>query len=83
MTFADISLLAISVASLALSYSVLSKHSLLTRRSAIVVSIVFSVLTFSFLKQNPDILQDTVQRIVLAILAGLVSLALLVRTSKP
>lgn len=83
MTYADVSLLAISVASLALSYSVLLKHSPLTRRSAIVVSVAFSVLTFSFLKQNPYVLQDTVQRIVLAILAGLISLALLVKSRNP
>ena len=71
--------LCLSGAGVALTYSVLSRQTQLGQRASAVIAIAFGVITFLFLQQNPDILQDSVAKIALAILGALIVLATFVR----
>ena len=71
--------LCLSGAGVALTYSVLSRQTQLGQRASTVIAIAFGVITFLFLQQNPDILQDSVAKIALAILGALIALAIFVR----
>ena len=71
--------LCLSSAGLALTYSVLYRQTSLGRRASTIIAIAFGIITFLFLQQNPNILEDTVAKIALAILGGLIALATLVR----
>lgn len=74
-----ITALAISAAGVALSFSVLYRYTGLGQRTSAVIAIAFGVVTLLYLQENPDVLHDTASQIVLAIIGGLVTLALLVR----
>ena len=71
--------LCLSGAGVALTYSFLSRQTQLGQRASTVIAIAFGVITFLFLQQNPDILQDSVAKIALAILGALIALAIFVR----
>ena len=71
--------LCLSSAVLALTYSVLYRPTNLGKRTSVVIAVAFGVMTLLFLQQNPDILADSVAKIVLALLSGLIALATLVR----
>ena len=71
--------LCLSGAGLALTYSVLYRQTHLGKRPSAVIAAAFGIVTFLILQQNPDILADTVAKIALAVLGGLIALATLVR----
>lgn len=75
----EITALALGAAALVLCYSVFSQFTFLSKRSSSVMAFSFAILTFIFLREHTDVLATTTERIVLAILAGLISLALLVK----
>jgi hypothetical protein len=75
----EITVLCLSAAGVALSYSILSQSTILRSRVAAVISIAFGMITYIYLKEHPKVLANTVERIVLAILGGLVALALFIR----
>ena len=71
--------LCLSSAGLALTYSVLYRQTKLGKRTSVVIAMAFGIITFLFLQQNPGILEDSVAKIALAVLGGLIALAVLVR----
>lgn len=71
--------LCLSSAGVALSYSVFLRFDVFQKRTAIVISLAFGVLTFLYLQEHPDVLKSTVEKIALSILGGLIALALFVR----
>lgn len=74
-----ITALAISAAGVALSFSVLRRYTGLGQRASAVISIAFGVITLLYLEDNPDVLGDTAREIAIAVIGGVVALALLIR----
>jgi uncharacterized membrane protein len=71
--------LCLGSAALALTYSVLYRQAKLVKRVSVVIAFSFAVITFLFLQQNPDVLEDTVTKIALAMLGALIALATFVK----
>jgi uncharacterized membrane protein len=71
--------LCLSSAILALTYDILYRRVKLSKRVSVVIALAFAIITYLFLRENPDVLEDTVTKIALALLGALVALATLVK----
>ena len=71
--------LCLSSAILALTYDILYRRVKLSKRVSVVIALAFAIITYLFLRENPDVLEDTVAKIALALLGALVALATLVK----
>lgn len=66
--------LLISSVVLVMAYGVCYRKIGLGKNSAIVISLAFALLTFRFLQTHPSILDDSVTRIALALVGGVIAL---------
>jgi hypothetical protein len=71
--------LCLASAGLALTYSVLYRQTNLGKRVSAVIAVAFGVIVLLFLQQNPDILQDSVAKIALAVVGAVIAVAVFVR----
>jgi hypothetical protein len=68
---------------LALSYSACYQGLRMEKRPAAVIAFAFAVITYLFLMENPDVLEDATTKIALALIGAVVMLALWIRRRVP
>jgi hypothetical protein len=79
MEFQNILAMLISIAGLALIYYACYHILGMPKRISAVITFTFTVITYLFLLENPQVLYDTYAKIALAIIASIVGFAYLVR----
>jgi len=68
----------ISSVVLVMTYGVCYRKLGIGKNSTFVISFAFALITFRYLQTNPDILADSVTRIALALVGGVIALASMV-----
>jgi hypothetical protein len=74
--------LLISSVVLAMTYGLCYRKLGLGKNVTVVIALAFALITFLFLQTNPAILANTVSRIALALIGGVVTLAVWVSKGK-